>query len=110
MSNDTLNRCVHVLRGVGALAPARAIFVIVCAAALYAKCRIDALRRTLVAERRHWSHRALHDALTGLPNPALPDDRLDHTIFAAKRGHTPMALLLLDLDCFKHFNRHPGTP
>jgi GGDEF domain-containing protein len=44
---------------------------------------------------------AHHDALTGLPNRALLNDRLSVALAQANRGH-PLALLLLDLDRFKH--------
>src|SRR5205085_8760025 len=47
---------------------------------------------------------AVHDALTGLPNRTLLRDRLQQAIFAAQRGHDPVALLLLDLDHFKEVN------
>ncbi len=50
-------------------------------------------------------HRALHDALTGLPNRVLLADRIDNAL--AQRvtgpGRAP-ALLLLDLDSFKSVN------
>jgi diguanylate cyclase (GGDEF)-like protein len=49
-------------------------------------------------------HQALHDALTGLPNRVLLNDRLSHAILTARRSHTPLALLMLDLDHFKEAN------
>lgn len=49
-------------------------------------------------------HQALHDALTGLPNRALLNDRLRHAIAAAYRSRSPLALLMLDLDLFKEVN------
>lgn len=49
-------------------------------------------------------HRALHDALTGLPNRTLLDDRLEAAIAIAQRNFTPLSLLLLDLDGFKKIN------
>ena len=47
---------------------------------------------------------ALHDPLTGLPNRALLDDRLESAIAVAQRQEAPLSLLLLDLDGFKTVN------
>jgi diguanylate cyclase (GGDEF)-like protein len=47
---------------------------------------------------------ALHDALTGLPNRALFDNRLTHAIRAADRDGRSVGLLLLDLNQFKEVN------
>jgi diguanylate cyclase (GGDEF)-like protein len=47
---------------------------------------------------------ALHDALTGLPNRALFNDRVRQAIAAAERHPEPFAVLLLDLDRFKQVN------
>jgi len=47
---------------------------------------------------------ALHDALTGLPNRILLEDRLAQAITLARRNQKSVALLMLDLDRFKDIN------
>ena len=45
-----------------------------------------------------------YDALTGLPNRNLFQDRLDQAIKVAKRGGYPMAVMIMDLNRFKEVN------
>lgn len=47
---------------------------------------------------------AFHDALTGLPNRNLLNDRLARTIVSAQRNRGGFALLYIDVDHFKHVN------
>jgi diguanylate cyclase (GGDEF)-like protein/PAS domain S-box-containing protein len=49
-------------------------------------------------------HQALHDNLTGLPNRVLFADRVTHTIRSALRAKQSLAILVMDLDGFKHVN------
>lgn len=49
-------------------------------------------------------HQATHDALTKLPNRWLLANRLDQALVQAKRSGRFVALMLLDLDGFKHVN------
>ncbi|MBC7620334.1 MAG: GGDEF domain-containing protein [Candidatus Saccharibacteria bacterium] len=62
----------------------------------------DITSRKAVEDRM--AHMAQHDALTGLPNRALFDDRLKQAMVQANRNGGRMALLYLDLDHFKPVN------
>ncbi|QNP42402.1 EAL domain-containing protein [Sphingomonas daechungensis] len=63
--------------------------------------RLFRSRLELEASRAQAQHLAFHDSLTGLPNRALFEDRLDHAL--AKRD-CKLAVMLLDLDRFKNVN------
>jgi diguanylate cyclase (GGDEF)-like protein/PAS domain S-box-containing protein len=54
------------------------------------------------------SYLAHHDVLTGLPNRALLDERLDHELQRARRLGHGIALLFIDLDGFKTINDSLG--
>jgi len=49
-------------------------------------------------------HASLHDPLTGLPNRALFNDRLEHGLAMAHRQGFSFAIMFLDLDDFKKIN------
>ena len=57
-----------------------------------------------LALQQEIEHRALHDALTQLPNRALLADRFDQALRAGHRDGTATGLLLIDLDRFKEVN------
>lgn len=55
-------------------------------------------------EERQARHLALHDALTGLPNRALFEERLSYAIVHAERQALSFAVMSIDLDDFKAVN------
>lgn len=54
------------------------------------------------------AHLAQHDFLTNLPNRVLLNDRISQAVASAKRHHTQLSVLFLDLDNFKHINDSLG--
>ena len=56
----------------------------------------------------HLEHVANHDALTGLPNRNLFNNRLEQVLASARRTALPVALIFLDLDHFKSVNDSLG--
>ena len=65
-----------------------------------------AIERT--RSRVHLQHMAHHDALTGLPNRGLLEDRLRQALENARRNAQNLAVLFLDLDRFKTINDRFG--
>lgn len=76
---------------------------------------LNEMQRTIVANIRELDdsrvalkHLAQHDGLTGLPNRALFDDRLQQALVHARRTQAHIALLFVDLDGFKCVNDSHG--
>jgi diguanylate cyclase (GGDEF)-like protein len=64
--------------------------------------------RGLEVANRQLRHLASHDALTGLPNRLLLEDRINQAIAQAKRQTHEFAVAVLDLDRFKLINDSLG--
>ncbi|GAB7191690.1 hypothetical protein NUM3379_23980 [Kineococcus sp. NUM-3379] len=81
---------------------------------VYGDGEVEAAVKTVVditsrhAAQEEVRHRALHDALTDLPNRALLGDRLEQAIAGTRRSGEPTALMVLDLDGFKDVNDRFG--
>jgi diguanylate cyclase (GGDEF)-like protein len=116
---DVFERLGHSDRLLVLKKPFEPIEVLQCASALTCKWQheqklrrhVQSLERTIVvrtevleAANRQLRHLATHDALTGLPNRILLDDRLAQAIVHAARDGQQFAVLVLDLDRFKQIN------
>lgn len=66
--------------------------------------RILALQESLISARDALRFQATHDSLTGLWNRGATLDALERELSRANRQGTPVALMMADLDHFKHIN------
>ena len=62
----------------------------------------DITDRRAIEERIQ--HLAFHDALTGLPNRSLIQDRISQTIVRSERAVKKFAVMFIDIDNFKNIN------
>lgn len=69
---------------------------------------LDAQLATVTKQGDEARHASLHDPLTGLPNRALFNDRLEHGLATANRNGLHFAVMFLDLDDFKMINDSYG--
>jgi two-component system cell cycle response regulator len=70
--------------------------------------RILGLQGQLVAAREHLRVLATHDSLTGIWNRAAILDQLESELSRSKRSGAPLAVIMADLDRFKHINDTRG--
>jgi diguanylate cyclase (GGDEF)-like protein len=68
------------------------------------------LREGLEAGRAQLAEQARTDALTGVGNRRLRDERLGYELARHRRSGEPLALIFLDLDRFKDVNDTQGHP
>ncbi len=109
-ARDVLGRCAHELEvEAEVLAHALAMLQRSLNVTLVRMCEsFETERRRADEELTRRQHElaflATHDALTGLPNRTLILDRVDQMLMRARRDHTPLAALFIDLDNFKTIN------
>ena len=70
--------------------------------------RMLGLQGQLVAAREHLRVLATHDSLTGIWNRAAILDQLETELSRSKRSGVPLAVIMADLDRFKHINDTRG--
>lgn len=66
------------------------------------------LYKAMTEQSRLQEEKALHDALTGLPNRRLLADRIETAMQYARRHHQMLAVMYMDLDGFKQVNDQHG--
>jgi diguanylate cyclase (GGDEF)-like protein/PAS domain S-box-containing protein len=72
-----------------------------------AAVRVDGVSSDITERRvqvEKIAHQATHDALTGLPNRTLLEDRVGQALAEGRRANQRVAVLFLDLDGFKFVN------
>lgn len=69
---------------------------------------LDQMRSGIAVREQEILRLAYRDALTGLPNRVLFNVRLNEALASAAQMASPLAVLLMDLDRFKHVNEALG--
>jgi diguanylate cyclase (GGDEF)-like protein len=63
---------------------------------------------TIEIQKKKLEHLSMSDALTGIANRRALDIRLKHDIELSSRQKSNIAILLMDIDCFKLYNDNYG--
>ena len=71
--------------------------------------RILDLQEELIAAREGMRYSATHDSLTGVMNRGEVMTTLRRDLARAKRGKSPVAIALIDVDRFKTVNDENGS-
>jgi diguanylate cyclase (GGDEF)-like protein len=88
-----------------------ALFAIAAAAwILVLRQRVEQQTRALRDSEEKLRYLSQHDALTGLPNRTLLNDRIHVALHRAKRFRERLGLLMVDIDHFKEANDTYGHP
>ena len=75
--------------------------------------RIRSLRKekeALAESQKYYKKTSILDGLTGLYNRRCYEDRIVEEVRRTQQDHTPLSLLILDVDHFKQFNDQFGHP
>ena len=99
---DDANSRFELFSSIWPIALSSAVAVILVMSFLYKLA--DRAGRRARSREASAKHQAMHDQLTGLPNRALLEDRLDQALGRHRRDGEQAALLMLDLDRFKQVN------
>ena len=91
-------------RAILLLALALSVTLVVLGWAVILRRRVEHQAVLLRASESEFRHMALHDALTGLATRVLLQDRLNVALESARRRHSSVAVLMVDLDRFKEVN------
>ena len=70
--------------------------------------RLERMNRQLSDSNRELEFLSLYDPITSLPNRSLFHDRLSQQIASCYRNNSYLAILLIDLNNFKHINEALG--
>lgn len=72
------------------------------------RAQLRQIAAELAVANRRLANAALSDALTGLPNRRSAMDQLEQAWSAASRSGAPLAVMVIDIDHFKHINDTHG--